>query len=186
MKPTHYPTMHWYLEQRDASSNTAKFYNVMVTETGVCVLRWGRIGTAGQSKTTPYPTHEQALVEGRKQVYAKLHKGYVQQYGDLIFSASVDAINRARQGNPSLLWAESQQSFDTGAMEGSKDAGLKHYRDFLEQAKDVTAKAAGDPEHPLERLEELERVWAEIEDLHDQARTAMDLAKATIYSKVFA
>ncbi|WP_413172476.1 WGR domain-containing protein [Anabaena azotica] len=64
-----------YLEFSDSKSH--KFYEVVVKQTEV-VINYGRIGTAGQSLTSTYPTVEKARLAASKKIHEKLKKGYVQ------------------------------------------------------------------------------------------------------------
>ncbi|AFZ57783.1 WGR domain-containing protein [Anabaena cylindrica FACHB-243] len=64
-----------YLELSDSKSH--KFYEVVVKQTEV-VINYGRIGTAGQSLTSTYPTVEKARLAASKKIHEKLKKGYLQ------------------------------------------------------------------------------------------------------------
>ena len=64
-----------YLELSDGQSY--KFYEVTVNGTAV-TIRYGRIGTAGQSSNSTYTTPEKAQAEAIKKINEKLRKGYVQ------------------------------------------------------------------------------------------------------------
>lgn len=63
-----------YLELSEGSSH--KFYEVTVNGVEV-TIRYGRIGTAGQSSNSTYATPEKAQVEATKKINEKLRKGYV-------------------------------------------------------------------------------------------------------------
>lgn len=63
-----------YLELSDGQSH--KFYEVTVIETLV-TIRYGRIGTPGQSSDNTYATPEKAQAEATKKINEKLRKGYV-------------------------------------------------------------------------------------------------------------
>lgn len=63
----------FYLELSEGAAH--KFYEVVVDDTNVTV-RFGRIGDAGQAKTTSYPTAEKALADAEKKVGEKVRKGY--------------------------------------------------------------------------------------------------------------
>lgn len=54
---------------------SSKFWEIEVVEATI-ELRWGRIGTAGQSKGKPFDTSAQALAEAEKLVAKKLKEGY--------------------------------------------------------------------------------------------------------------
>ncbi|WP_206602861.1 DUF1963 domain-containing protein [Leptolyngbya ohadii] len=63
-----------YLELSDGQSH--KFYEVTVLGT-VVTIRYGRIGTLGQSSDNTYATPEKAQTEAAKRINEKLRKGYV-------------------------------------------------------------------------------------------------------------
>jgi len=64
-----------YLELSEDTDVSHKFYEVIVQDSEV-TIRYGRIGTAGTSKTTAYPTLEKAQAEAAKKIKQKLKKGY--------------------------------------------------------------------------------------------------------------
>ncbi len=64
-----------YLELSDGQSH--KFYEVTVNNTEV-TIRYGRIGTQGQTSNTTYDTPEKAQAEATKKINEKFKKGYVQ------------------------------------------------------------------------------------------------------------
>jgi predicted DNA-binding WGR domain protein len=64
-----------YLELSEASGSAHKFYEVIVDGT-VMTVRYGRIGDAGQSKTSTFPTAERAVAEAAKKINEKMRKGY--------------------------------------------------------------------------------------------------------------
>ena len=62
-----------YLELSDGQSN--KFWEVSVADSTV-MLRWGKIGTTGQSKTKTFESHDVATRNAEKLKQAKINKGY--------------------------------------------------------------------------------------------------------------
>ncbi|HEY9605039.1 MAG TPA: WGR domain-containing protein [Allocoleopsis sp.] len=68
-------TEHVYLEFSDIDSY--KFYEVNVDGVEV-IIRYGRIGTPGQTSRTTYATPEKARIAARKKINEKLKKGYVE------------------------------------------------------------------------------------------------------------
>lgn len=62
------------LEFREGTSD--KFWEVSVDGTEV-TTRWGRAGTAGQSKTKGYASESEALADANKQLEEKKRKGYL-------------------------------------------------------------------------------------------------------------
>lgn len=69
-----------YLELSDGQSH--KFYEVRVDGAAV-TIRYGRIGTAGQSSTSTYATAEKAQTEATKKINEKLRKGYLQHSSEM-------------------------------------------------------------------------------------------------------
>lgn len=182
-KPTHYSCTGWYMEYSEGTSN--KFYQVFVSETGVCVLRWGRIGSAGQDSTTRYASYDEARDQGLKQVFAKKSKGYVQKYGDFTFMASTEALEYALQGSPSRLASEWTEALEKGEWDGAKTTVLKHYADFSERVKLLMDRSAtSDFDTTMDEYTALEEVWAEIDDKHGEVVAAMSLAKMTLMQRL--
>ncbi|TSA86199.1 WGR domain-containing protein [Deinococcus detaillensis] len=64
-----------YLELSDEVGSEHKFYEVSVEETTL-TLRFGRIGTPGQTSTKGFATAEQAEAEAAKKIKEKVRKGY--------------------------------------------------------------------------------------------------------------
>lgn len=64
-----------YLELSEDEGTSHKFYEVTVKDTEV-TIRYGRIGTDGQSSTKTYPTEEKAQAEAQKKIKQKLKGGY--------------------------------------------------------------------------------------------------------------
>jgi predicted DNA-binding WGR domain protein len=64
-----------YLELSEAEGSSHKFYEVTIQDLQV-TIRYGRIGDAGQTKVSSYPTVEKAKAEASKKVNEKLRKGY--------------------------------------------------------------------------------------------------------------
>ena len=64
-----------YLELSDSQSH--KFYEVTVNNAEVSI-RYGRIGTQGQTSNTTYDTPEKAQADATKKINEKLKKGYLQ------------------------------------------------------------------------------------------------------------
>ncbi|GAX34715.1 DUF1963 domain-containing protein [Nodularia sp. NIES-3585] len=64
-----------YLELSDGQSH--KFYEVTINN-AEATIRYGRIGTQGQTSSQTYDTPEKAQTEATKKINEKLKKGYVQ------------------------------------------------------------------------------------------------------------
>jgi predicted DNA-binding WGR domain protein len=183
--PKKYAATAWYMEYREGTSD--KFYEVIITESGVCMLRWGRRGSTGQNSVNRYASYDEARDQGLKQVFAKKSKGYVQSYGDFKFMATTEAIDYALRGNPTQLHAEFWDALSSGQFDGAKETVLKHYADFSESVKILMERAAsGDTATTMDEYEQLERVWEEINDKHAEVSAAMSIAKMTLMQKLMA
>ncbi|MFD6415157.1 WGR domain-containing protein [Streptomyces sp. NPDC060194] len=66
---------HTYLELSQDGGGAHKFYEVSVEGTVVSV-RYGRIGAAGQSQTTAFPTPQKAQAAAARKIGEKVRKGY--------------------------------------------------------------------------------------------------------------
>ncbi len=64
-----------YLELSESDSATHKFYEVVVDDT-LLTIRYGRIGDAGQAKTSTFASPEKARAEADRKLGEKLRKGY--------------------------------------------------------------------------------------------------------------
>ena len=63
----------FYLELSDDYSD--KFWEVAI-DGKVLILRWGKIGTTGQSKTKTFDSLDEAASNAEKLKQAKINKGY--------------------------------------------------------------------------------------------------------------
>ncbi|RJF71492.1 DUF1963 domain-containing protein [Deinococcus cavernae] len=70
-------TMLTYLEFSDGTGKGHKFYEAR-TEGSTLTLRYGRIGTEGQTQVKSFPTPEAALAEADRKLTEKRSKGYVE------------------------------------------------------------------------------------------------------------
>jgi predicted DNA-binding WGR domain protein len=182
-KPTHYTCTGWYMEYVEGTS--AKFYQVIISETGICVLRWGRIGAAGTPAVTRYSTYDEARDQGLKQVFAKKAKGYVQKYGDFNFVASVEALDHAMNDHTAPLVREWTEALEKGEWDGAKQTVLKQYAEFSERVKLLMDRAGGgDFDATMDEYTALEEVWSEINDKHGEVEAAMSLAKMTLMQRL--
>ncbi|MFC0861183.1 WGR domain-containing protein [Sphaerimonospora cavernae] len=64
-----------YLELSEDGGGAHKFYETIVSGTQVTIT-YGRIGEAGQTKVTDFPTEEKARTAAAKKINEKLRKGY--------------------------------------------------------------------------------------------------------------
>ena len=181
-KITEYSVTSWYMEYREGSSD--KFYHVFVSETGVCLLRWGRRGTAGQNSCTRYSTLDEARTQGLKQVYAKQSKGYVQKH-EFSFLAHIDHLDAAQRGNPAYLVSAWKIALQEGEFTTAKTAVLRHYAEFAERVNMLLNDAgSADMGDSMEEFNELEKVWEEINDKHGEVAAAFDLTRMTLMQKL--
>lgn len=78
-----------YLEFCDGTS--AKFWEIGVKANEVCI-RFGKIGTKGQTQTKAYSSKEEALEQAKKQVAAKTDKGYIIKSHTINSGANFDSL----------------------------------------------------------------------------------------------
>lgn len=102
-----------YLELSEDGGGSHKFYEVTVSGTRVTIT-YGRIGEAGQTKVTGFPTEAKAQAAAAKKISEKTRKGYapavrgVRQRRPITRRAIASSRSTARQAP--VLWR-----FDTGA-----------------------------------------------------------------------
>ena len=69
------------LRRSDPSRNMHRYYRLDVQPdlfgAWCCVREWGRIGQAGQTRSSPYPTPAEAQAVLQRQRRAKERRGYV-------------------------------------------------------------------------------------------------------------
>ncbi|MHA0040552.1 WGR domain-containing protein [Deinococcus sp. PEB2-63] len=103
-----------YLEYSDPNGAEHKFYEVTVDGADLTV-RYGRIGTDGQTQRKTFPSTEKAQAEAEKKLKEKRRKGYedavqgVRQKREVVRRTFTETRATTRQGAP-LLW-----KFDTKA-----------------------------------------------------------------------
>lgn len=180
-----YAVTAWYMEHNDTSKNSHKFYQVFLFETGVVVLRWGRIGTLGQTSITKYPDYESAQDIAYRQVYAKKSKGYVSQYDDMKFLVEEPVVNGLGTSDVGPLVASLNKSMEDSKFAGARDAVLQHYVSFSDQAQRLLHRApTADLAETMADYEALEDVWEDILTKHNEVQIVMDLAKTTLTQKL--
>ncbi|MDF2710726.1 MAG: molybdenum metabolism regulator, partial [Nonomuraea muscovyensis] len=102
-----------YLELSEDGGGSHKFYEVTVSGTQVTIT-YGRIGEAGQTKATVFPTEAKARAAAAKKIGEKTRKGYapavrgVRQRRPVTRRAITSSRSTARQAP--VLWR-----FDSGA-----------------------------------------------------------------------
>jgi predicted DNA-binding WGR domain protein len=60
------------------SEQAAKFWEVAVTDNKL-IVRFGKIGTTGQTKVKEFANNSQAVAESERLIQEKLRKGYVER-----------------------------------------------------------------------------------------------------------
>lgn len=176
----------YYLQKIDPSTNTKKFYTTLVTDNGVAVIAWGRIGTAGQSQIHKFQTRKDAEVLALKKVYAKQSEGYELEVDRFKFTIETDIINKAcEQQNPDLLLNAFGSARTQPQLLAEQEVVLRHYDDFMDKARHLLETAGGRPFDEVHaEYEELDKAWAALEDRHAQVRTTVDLVKQTLFSRL--
>lgn len=178
------PVTGYYLENRAGTHN--KFYLILVSETGVLVTAWGRIGTTGQSKVVSYPTHGEALDLGLRQLYSKKSKGYQAVHSEVLFSAPRGTLNKAvladdsHQLNRRFFDACRENLFD-----GYRQAVAKHYDDFVKKAQALMDGASDRPfDEVYGEFEDLEKAWGEIAEHHESAQATIGLTRQMLQTRL--
>lgn len=172
----------YHLTYQSGTSN--KFYNVYIAEDGTCVLRWGRIGTHGQSSVSVLPTYDEGHDLAMRQVYAKKSKGYTQQHSSK-YVIDAQHVKWAKEGNPDSLFGAIDTAAREGAFTGVRDAVLTHYADLAEKAQSIMARADGmDFEAVSNEYDQLKEVWGEIQERHAEIQVTMSIAEATFARKL--
>lgn len=189
MSKTHtITTTGFYLEYREAASNSFKQYTVLIADDGVVVTAWGRIGNQAQFKIAKMPSRKEAEDVGLRQLYAKKSKGYETLFDDFKFEVDPTVLAGACQRNdahPLLhLFAEARKE---PRLANEEKAVTKHYDDFAGKAQDLLDTAADRPfEEVYADFEELEKVWDAIDMAHGRVKTTVDLVKQTLASRLMA
>lgn len=180
----------WYLECKEGSSN--KFYEVHYVEDGSVVLRWGRIGTYGQSKVERL-NPEGGRTVALRQVYTKAAKGY-----DVVtdcFRWEVDLnpdfppqrrapgqylVREVSDIPPLFRAAKTDPQFS-----GERAIVIKHYESFIAQCERLMNEAA---EHKFEdvlpEFNRLQHQFEVIKEMHDRAKGTMDMTDRMLMQKL--
>lgn len=175
----------WTMAYREGTSN--KFYEVILTESNWVVLRWGRIGSQGQSSATRYGSYSEGHDVALRQVYAKKSKGYVSSVSEYPFPVTNEAIKQAAGGVAYALASEFVRAQREGQFAGSKAIVLKHYEDFSNRAQHLLAQAGElSFDDAMSEFEDLEKTFAEITSKHEEVSTSMGLVRATLMQKLMA
>lgn len=178
------PVEGWYLENR--TGNHSKFYTVLMTDNGVVVTAWGRIGTAGQNKIQKFQQHADAVDVGRRQLYSKRAGGYATVTESFKFTATADQINNACERNDgSSLVNLFHQARRSPQFDGHKKSVMQHYDDFVKRAQALMDTANDRPfEEVAAEFQELKDAWAELHDRHESAAITVGLIEATMHQRL--
>lgn len=178
------PVSGWYLENKTPGHH--KQYTVLVSETGVVILAWGKIDAGSQSKIQKLPSHSDAEAVGLRQVYSKQSSGYTMVTEALRFTIDQDVLDDACRRN---LTNRPLEAFNKARRDpkyaGEKQVVLKHYDDLVAKAH-VLLGTAGERtfEDVLGDFEELKEAWAAISDKHDEVGVTMTLVEQTISQRL--
>lgn len=172
----------WILVYQDRAKNSNKFYHVFVAENGMYWIHWGRVGSVGQSSAGRMGTFDDARDIGLRQVFAKKSKGYVQSHDGVKFMAAQDILDQALAAQYGYtVYILFQEAMRSGQFTGARDAVLKHYAEFADQAQRLLAGASeNDFAEVLEQYEELKKVWEDINDKHGEVSVAMSMVDQTL------
>lgn len=143
-------------------SGTSNKYWEICVETSAVRVRYGRIGTAGQSQTKPFPTRRDAKDEAERLIRTKLKKGYVE-------ASPAPAKPAARKKAPA------QKTPARKKAPARKTAARKR----APARKKVTAQTEIDT-FRAEDAKLLDRGWPEMRRLLDQHADDRDPAAAAI------
>lgn len=177
------PVTGWYLENTEGGH--MKQYTVLLSDDGVVVHAWGRIGTAGQARVARLPQTD-AKAQAMKQVYSKQSTGYKLLTADLKFAVSQTLLDDCvrRTNTRPLIHAFMQASRDP-EFQGQKQVVLKHYDDFLTKAQDLMGDAGGlDIDAVFKQFQDLEEAWREINDKHQEAEVTLGLTRAILTQRL--
>lgn len=163
----------WTLENTQPGHN--KFYTVVIVETGVTVLNWGRIGATGQFKVHQLPFAD-ADSTGKRQVYEKAAKGYDFIVNGLKFKIDAQLVlDAVATQQPQRI----TQAFEDARASGTElVAVLDHYDDLEAQANNLVQRAAAGEgtDVLLDEWTRLQRAWDAIKDRHSMTKTNMEFA----------
>lgn len=186
---------HWHLRMVDPAKNSKKFYRVSLTQDGIVVLHWGRIGTSGQAKVERRTDYEDGKALALRQVYAKREKGYEQaEEGRFVFNYDqLDTLMPAQEGTSSAaqrladtIARNFQRAIGEGELVAKKDHALKVLDDFIHQAQIFieSAQQRDDDEELMETYSKLQDAWSELSDRYDTAQIAMQMAQAALQQRL--
>lgn len=184
------PVTSWYLENQQPGHN--KFYLCLVSDAGHCVLVWGRIGSAGQSKVEKYPTYGDAETIALKQAYAKAAKGYDmrdERFKFAVKSRMLDsAVDSPGNDRHADLMAARRMAKQDPQFTGEQQSATRHYDTFIGAAEKLMQRAARNEDAfaLLEEWQALQDAWTELDAKHSTAATTLSLTGQMLQQKLFA
>lgn len=173
----------WYLEHHDGGH--FKFYTVIITETGVLVTHYGRIGTTGQASIDQLSPNT-AQSNGIRKVHEKVSKGYEYKHEDVTFALDDRDIQGAlgvgrEKPDPKRLTMLFDRACRDPKFTGEKDSVLGVYDIFIAKAEGIMDRTATHSfESVMNDFEELKVAWTEIGERHDRAGTTIDLTSKMV------
>ena len=126
-----------YLEYHDEKS--AKFWQLVLEDSQFTVI-YGKIGTAGQSKTKAFDSPDKAEEEAEKLIKQKQNKGYQQTAG----SAGVTKVVPKTKSKPKSKPQESEQHSAAIYLEEELMRRAFLYAGFEQYDSEATIRACGD------------------------------------------
>lgn len=174
----------WHLTFHDPAKNSRKFYWVFESESGV-TRHWGRIGSIGQNSFDAM-SHEEARIFARKQVYAKLDKGYqLEEEGTFEFDYEFNHIDEGTTGND-LARSFRIQANDGSLVSTSADhlGEVARFTESVQELIDNIKRSNQPPEDLLVVLNGLRREYDAVKDELDSAASALEIAQLSLMQRV--
>lgn len=167
----------YYLENK--LPGHSKFYLIIITDSGVVVTNWGRIGAAnGQSKVDALdPTAAETI--GMRQFYAKRSGGYEVVHEAVKFQIDEETLSNACTfSNAAYVTRPFWKAVTDPDFDGDKKAVLTHYDELVKKAQRLMDTAGGQNfESVYAQFEEIEAIWTEIQEKHDEVSVTLDFTR---------
>jgi predicted DNA-binding WGR domain protein len=174
-----------YLELR--SDAHQKFYQVFITENNVLVRRWGRIGSpTGQFNVNVFTSYEDTQDQGLKSLYEKRGKGYT-EVTQRVFTVDEEVIDDARRENLTGLISAYQRAAAVSDFEEQSTTVLGQYEKFagrVQTLMDEATRGEADIIDTMEKLGDLKRAWAGIQEKHAEVQMALDIAESAVTQRL--
>lgn len=156
-----------------------KFYLIVVTDDGVVTTSWGKIGTSGQSKIQQFQSPADAQAVGMERFFSKRTGGYVVKDEGIKFQIPESVVaSSCENGTTWQITRAFWEAKQDPQFEGDKGAVLSHYDELLKKAQRLMDDASGMNFESVQiQFEQLEQVWKEIEDKHDEIKVTMDFTR---------